>query len=337
MENSHSQSKFLVIQTASIGDVILATSVLEKLHDNFPGAQIDMLVKKRCNSLFTGHPFIHTLLVWDNQKHKYRELLSILKAVRNKKYDCVIDLHRFASSGFITAFSKALVKAGFRKNPFSFLFDIRADHQIGKESVKHETERNDGLLRSFTSGPVGKVRLYPSQDDHASVAQYKTKPYITIAPFSLWFTKQYPEDLWAALIRNIPWTVNIFLLGSENDKPLLNNFAKKAGQDHVINLAGQLKLLETASLIRDARMNFTNDSAPLHLASSMNAAVTAIFCSTVPAFGFGPLSDDAVVIETEERLDCRPCGIHGRKKCPLGTMACAYGINISRLIERGQR
>ena len=37
--------KFLVIQTASIGDVILATAVAEKLHAYFPDSQIDMMIK----------------------------------------------------------------------------------------------------------------------------------------------------------------------------------------------------------------------------------------------------------------------------------------------------
>ena len=40
-----------------------------------------------------------------------------------------------------------------------------------------------------------------------------------------------------------------------------------------------------------AGMNYVNDSAPLHFASAMNAPVTAVYCSTIPGFGFGPLSD----------------------------------------------
>jgi len=38
--------KFLVIQTAFIGDVVLATGILEKLHHFYPDAEIDLLVRK---------------------------------------------------------------------------------------------------------------------------------------------------------------------------------------------------------------------------------------------------------------------------------------------------
>lgn len=70
-------------------------------------------------------------------------------------------------------------------------------------------------------------------------------------------------------------------------------------------------------------MNYVNDSAPLHLASAVNAPVTAVFCSTVPAFGFTPLSDFSKIVETKHELDCRPCGLHGFHACPKGHFKCA--------------
>lgn len=79
--------------------------------------------------------------------------------------------------------------------------------------------------------------------------------------------------------------------------------------------------------MKSATMNYVNDSAPLHIASAMNAPVTAIFCSTVPAFGFGPLRENGRVVETSERLDCRPCGLHGHSACPKGHFRCAMGID----------
>jgi ADP-heptose:LPS heptosyltransferase len=69
------------------------------------------------------------------------------------------------------------------------------------------------------------------------------------------------------------------------------------------------------------------------LASAMNAPVTAIYCSTVPTFGFGPLSDKSKIIETKEKLNCRPCGLHGFKDCPKRHFKCATTIAISQLTQ----
>jgi heptosyltransferase-2 len=67
------------------------------------------------------------------------------------------------------------------------------------------------------------------------------------------------------------------------------------------------------------------------MASAMNAPVTAFFCSTVPGFGFGPLSDTSIIVETQEPLSCRPCGLHGYKACPEGHFKCAKTIDVNEL------
>lgn len=47
----------LVIQTAFIGDVILATALIEKLHACYPDSEISMLVRQGNESLLKNHPF----------------------------------------------------------------------------------------------------------------------------------------------------------------------------------------------------------------------------------------------------------------------------------------
>ena len=67
--------KFLVIQTAFIGDVVLSTALLASLHEKYPEAQIDFLVRKGNETLLKGHPYIHEVLVW-NKKENYFSLRS---------------------------------------------------------------------------------------------------------------------------------------------------------------------------------------------------------------------------------------------------------------------
>jgi len=122
-------------------------------------------------------------------------------------------------------------------------------------------------------------------------------------------------------------------LGAPGDQSACESIKTNSSHPRVMNLAGQLSFLESAALMKGAVMNFVNDSAPMHIASAVNAPVTAIYCSTVPAFGFGPLSDRKFVIETKEELACRPCGLHGFKSCPQGHFKCATTIKISDLKE----
>lgn len=318
--------KILVIQTAFMGDAVLATALIEELDDQLPHAELHLLVRKGNEGLFVQHPKLKKCWVWNKTKRKYLHLLQLLVSIRKEKFDTVYNLQRFAATGFLTVFSGAEKTIGFNKNPFSFLFSKSIPHQFGM----HETTRNLSLI-----GPPKERRpqLYPLAQNEAKCQQWKSEPYITIAPASVWATKQYPIQKWIELILQYPANVNIHLIGGPADFKLcqlLIGSAKQAGsQAKLSNLCGQLNLLDTCSLMRDANMNYTNDSGPLHLASAMNAPIRAIFCSTIDQFGFGPISRDAKIIETPLQLDCRPCGVHGKTSCPKGHFNCANSIKLT--------
>jgi len=311
--------------------VILATPLIESFATNHPEVEIDFLLRKGCESLFAGHPHIKELFIWDKSSKKYKGLFKLWKQIRKKRYDYIFNLQRFASTGFLTAFSKAHHTVGFDKNPFSFLYGKKVRHIIGTGTNLHEIDRNLMLLEHIVK-PVPVIRLYPSAIDVEKVSRYKTQAYICLAPASLWETKKYPEIKWVEFLNSLPEDINAFLLGSENDVKLCNNILKKSVKTKVFSLAGQLSILQTAALLKDAKMNFTNDSAPLHLASAVNAPVAGIFCSTLPAFGFGPRSENSFIIETNTKLCCRPCGIHGLKACPEKHFKCATTITNDQLL-----
>jgi len=294
-----------------------------------PEASISMLVREGNESLLKGHPFLKDVLVWKKKSGKTKSLISIINEVRQRKFDTVINLQRFLSSGLITFFSGADDKIGFNKNPVSFAFNHTSPHVIGDGS--HEVERNAKLIESWCKGETPRPKLYPSTSDYESVQIYKEDKYVTMAPASVWMTKQLPESKWTEMLTQSNNGIKIYLIGSAGDHKLCQQIIEAAGNSTAINLAGKMNLLQTAALMKDAEMNYVNDSGPLHISSAMNAPVTAFFCSTIPAFGFGPLSDTSVIIETLEILECRPCGLHGKTKCPLNHFKCGTTISTPTL------
>ncbi len=322
----------LVIQTAFIGDVVLATALLESLHKAYPMASIDIAVRKGNELLFNRHPYINKVLIWDKKQQKYRHLLALLKQIRSNRYEVVLNLQRYAATGFLTAFSGADTTIGFDKNPFSKMFTRSVLHEMGINGAGgHETERNHRLMQSISQQPLAKPALYPSAEDDAFTANWKQQPYICIAPTSVWFTKQFPLQKWIQFMNAVPEHIRVLLLGAPGDTAICDQLLQSGNHANSINLAGKCDFLQSSSLMRDAGMNYVNDSAPMHFCSAVNAPVTAIYCSTVPAFGYGPLSDKSIIVETTQSLSCRPCGLHGKKACPLGHFNCANSIDIAQL------
>ncbi len=323
-------TKYLIIQTAFIGDVVLATPVIENLKKGVPDAKIDFLLRKGNEGLLEGHPAINKLLIWNKKEGKYKNLWRLLQQIRKEQYDYVVLLQRFASTGFLAAFSKAKTIIGFKKNPFSFAFNKRIEHRFN-EGI-HEVDRNLDLIRTLTPVVQRAPKLYPSKEDYQSVKNLVEKKYVCLAPASVWFTKQLEHKQWVKLSCGLKDKYHICFLGGPADATICENIAKEADLINYSNFCGKLSFLQSAAMIDKAVMNYVNDSAPMHLASSVNAKVTAFFCSTVPAFGFGPLSEESIIAEVEESLDCRPCGLHGKKECPKRHFNCSGKIDVLKYL-----
>ena len=318
--------KFLIIQTAFIGDVVLATPMAEALAQ-LDNVEIHFLVRKGNESLLENNPFIHRVWIWNKTQNKFSNLFKLSNEIRKENFDCIVNLQRFASSGFLTFRSGASKKIGFQENPFSFCFTSKFKHEVN--NGLHEVNRNLELLREFVPGDF-PPRMFPSVKNFEKVAEYKSKSYVCVAPSSVWFTKQWPKANFIQLVNELSNKHHVFLLGAKSDFDLCEE-VRGVENFNATNLCGKLNFLESAALMRDAAMNFVNDSAPMHFASAMNAPTTAFFCSTIPEFGFGPLSERSRIVESAEDLDCRPCGLHGKKACPLGHFKC--GVCSDEQIE----
>ena len=315
--------KILVIQTAYIGDVILATALLEKLQQYYPKAQLDFLLRKGNEGLLKGHPYVSNILIW-NKKKKLKSLNRQLKRIRAERYDLLVNLQRFLLTGYLAARSKAKRIVGFKKNPLSLCFTKRFPHKFGNpEHPIHEVDRNLALIAEYTDQQPSLPRLYPSDEAYQAIKSKQSQPYVCIAPASTWFSKQLPAPKWVALMDRLAQDLQIYLLGSEKDYEYCQYIQDQSDHQKVEVLAGKLSFLESAALMQRATMNYTNDSAPLHMASAMQAPTTAVFCSTIPDFGFTALSQPARIVETRRKLACRPCGLHGKRNCPKGHFNCA--------------
>ena len=110
-------------------------------------------------------------------------------------------------------------------------------------------ERNHELIKEITDAAAVRPKLYPEVKDFEFVKQFQQQPYITIAPASVWFTKQYPKEKWISFIEKIPYKLSVLLIGAPSDKVLCEEIIEevrrqKSGvsseESSVGNLAGKL-------------------------------------------------------------------------------------------------
>jgi ADP-heptose:LPS heptosyltransferase len=337
--NRVKERHILIIQTAFIGDSILATSLIEEVKRRQPNTKIHFLIRKGNEAIARNNPNIFKLWIWDKSGFKYLKLFKLAFSMRAFFFESVLNIHRHASSGWVTAIVKAKNKVGFDKNPLSFFFNKKVPHHIPhmKEGrALHEVQRNYQLLAKVTEEKLIpedkslKPALYFTDQEVEKVNSICTdKEYLVMVPASVWFTKQWPKEKWQQLVGELCGKYHIYLTGAPGEKDFCDEIT--GNNSNCTNLCGKVSLTESALLMKNASRVFVNDSSALHLASAVNAKTTAIFNSTLPEFGYYPLADDSIVIET--RPDCKPCGLHGHRSCPKGHYKCAMDIEIESVVK----
>ncbi len=320
--------KVLIIQTAFLGDVILTLPILQVLKEKNPDWQIDFLCIPSTAVLFKHNPLVNKLIIYN--KRGGDSFSGIKKEIKGR-YDIVISPHRSARSGLLAYFSKAKKRITFDKTSFNFLYTDKVKYVQGI----HEIQRNLKLLKplGIDENNIIKPELFLDIDERSRITNLftdeKINPVddlIALAPGSVWFTKKYPKEKFAELLRLLINTNSkIFLIGGEADTKLGEFLISNSQNKNIINTIGKLNVLESAELVKRCRVLLTNDSAPLHIANSVGTKVLSLFGATVPVFGFFPYGKDDVILETKG-LVCRPCSIHGGKSCPIGTFICMHNI-----------
>lgn len=321
-----------------MGDVILTLPVLQVLKKTQPELEIDFMCIPKTSELLKNNPYVSEVIIYDKKNSGIRELISLIRFLKRKKYFAIISPHRSFRSALISTLASAKKTISFKKSSLSFLYDVKVDYL----NEIHEIQRNLKLLfpLGINEEKIIKPELFPALQEKEMIDKVflnnkinSTEKIITISPGSVWFTKRFPKEKFVRLcdLLNLH-AVKIFLIGGSEDKELCQYIFKTSSNKNIINTAGGLSILESAELIKRASILITNDSAPLHMANAMDTHAVAIFGATVPAFGFYPIGTNDTVIETNG-LKCRPCSIHGGDKCPIGTFVCMLNISEEKIAD----
>ena len=330
----------VVVQTAFIGDVILTLPLVQACKRVFPAAAIDVIVTPAAKELCATHADIREAIAYDKRgtDSGLAGLMRISRLLRSRSYDAAIVPHRSLRSAALVDLSRIPIRIGFDRSAGKVLLKKTVHYS----RAVHEIDRNLSLLTAVTDKPVPRElpRLSPSEADRKRIDRLlvelevsRPETLVAIAPGTIWNTKRWLKERFSSLAVNFDEAgLEVVLLGGKGDEVLCEEIRILSGSSHVYNTAGMLSLMQSVELIRRCKAIVCNDSAPMHMAAAAGTPVVAIFGATIPGFGFGPSGPLDVVVETQG-LKCRPCSIHGGKKCPIRTFDCMNNITYERVFQ----
>ena len=290
--------------------------------------------------MLANHPSLRSVIVYDKHGNDagVSGFTNILRRLRTGTYDVAIIPHRSLRSALLARFAKIPKRIGFDKSAGAWLMT----EVVGYDASLHEVMRNVKLLEPMGIAVDQKEFpvLYPSEEDRAIVSKLLSalredarRTMVAIAPGSVWNTKRWPKERFAALTKSLASSGRaVVIVGGEADRQMGDEIVAASESPRAINAAGRLSPLQSAVLIAMSRCLVTNDTAPMHIAVAMRTPVVAIFGATVPSFGFAPYGERDVILETHG-LACRPCSIHGGATCPITTFDCMIKIPVEAVLQ----
>ncbi len=332
--------KILVVQTAFIGDAIMATPIFRALHELYPDAKIHALTIPQSAIVFKYNPFVEKIIKFDKKSGIFKKIISIFRLIhllRREKYDIAISVQHSLTSALLMLLAGIERRIGnARQKYLTDRVQIPKGLHIRQRVLALLTPLSQSTFSDETEVFLSTVENQKAEEIIAKFSNedntVNKKNKIAIAPGSVWATKRWLPEYFSDLIKLLDEkNIDIYVIGSPQEKEFCQKIIDNSGAERVVNLAGELNLLESAALIKKMDLLLSNDSSPLHLANGVGTDVFAFFGPTVKRFGCYPYRPNDKMLEVD--LDCRPCSKHGTETCPLGHHNCMKLISPERVAE----
>ncbi|MEY3417629.1 MAG: hypothetical protein RL060_1741 [Bacteroidota bacterium] len=315
--------KILVIRFSSIGDIVLTTPVVRCLKTQLPNAEIHFCTKLPFKAIVENNPYISKTIYYQNN------LSATIEALKDEKYDLIIDLHHNLRS-LIIKLRLGIESRSFNKLNFKkwllVKFNINLlqhSHVVDRylDTVAHLGVVNDQQGLDYFIAPQDEINTADFGPDYS-------RGYDVYAIGGQHYTKKLPLFKMIELCQRI--TAPLVLLGGKEDIDNANAIIAACKGKNIIHACGQYNLNQSASVVRQAQKVISHDTGLMHIASAFKKEIIAIWGNTVPALGFAPYQTPFISIENKT-LSCRPCSKIGFNACPKGHFQCMTTLDFTTI------
>jgi ADP-heptose:LPS heptosyltransferase len=296
------------------------------LKTQFPDAEVHFLTKKRNADLLQANPYIDRIHLLD------KSLSGIVQSLKAENYDYVIDLHNNLRS--LAVKLKLKVKS-YSFNKLNFRKILLTRFRINTMPDGHIVERNLETLRSFNIRNDGKGLDYfiPEEDEFPmpELPDRFQKGYVAIVLAGTYPTKRLPVEKYKKLISES--SLPFVLLGGKSERTMGASIVEW-NTGHVMDFTGKLRINQSASLVKNARLVIANDTGLMHIAAAFHKKILSVWGNTSPELGMYPyLPGQGSEILEVKGLACRPCSKLGYPECPKKHFRCMNNIPEDRMID----
>lgn len=334
--------KILITRLDPIGDVVLSTPILKPLKKRFPKASLTYMVSSQAKDIVKGNPYIDEIITYDAFWHfqdglfrGIKNYVSLLKQLRSKEFDLVLDLEGNAKSIFLISYmSKIPIRVSRDWTGGGYLLTKVVPWDEKKHMIEYQADialavgvEIDNFEMFIPIGPEDRDFVY-SLFRKAGIND--SDFLVVLSPAARRITKFWPVERFAKigdwLVRS--FGARVIITGAPNEISIAEK-VKNLMQEEAHVLAGKTKTLKhLAAVMERASLVIGNDSGPMHIAAAMKTPTVTLFSSGLPS-EYRPYGDIHKVIQ-RGNLSCRPCT---ERKCVRPEGFCIELITVKDVQE----
>jgi len=339
--------KILVIRFSSLGDIILLNPIFKTIKALWPDREMIFVTKYTYRKIAINNPYVDKC-VFLNEEGKTLSKM-IYELANMGRFEYIFDMHNNIRSFLIKLFIRGNYRHTINKFTVKRYLTIwtKRDYKIPDAVERYKNVILSAARTSHISAQLNYEFFIPNINYYKNLS-YSILPqeydnrYICISPGAKWLTKRWPVEKYAELLKFLinDAEESIVLTGDKDEiaigERLLSLVNNKDKNVRVINLIGRTALDELVGIVSRAKLYIGNDSGTSHIAAMANVPSVIILGPTDKKLGFFPYKNNNVYI-IEKSLNCRPCTLHGRNRCPKKHFKCMYDITAEEVYMAARR
>ncbi|UXM85419.1 glycosyltransferase family 9 protein [Methanococcus aeolicus] len=317
--NKENIKKILVVRLDHIGDMVLLSSFLRNLKNNFPNSEITVLCRRMTKDVLECIPYVDNIQVLNvpwlsrNDGENWKNILRYL-IKHYKKYDLAIDLRGKPIHNIIVSLV-GKYSTGYGYYGLGFLLNKEV---IWENKPKHIVGRNLDILKaldlSVDNGKLGlKVdkEYYESLKSKLDFIEFDRDFVIVCHPISGNKCKNWLFNYWNKLNNlilneyNNNENLKILYGGSKNN---YNDIGKNINIDNknIFNIAGKLSLKEYFALVDLCDLLISVDTFAVHVRAAFDKPLIGIYSGTNYLYEWGPYTEKKTIFQ-DKSCHFYPC------------------------------
>lgn len=319
-----------------VGDAVMATPLIEALHEAWPAATIDLLLKRYLSGLFNDAPWANREIIINDGK-SFWQLRSLLA---RERYDLGVLLPNSLRPALLLAAARVRRRVGYRRNGRGPL--LSPGLPFPRERPFRMVDFYGALGERLHVGNTNRpLKLHASPETRQAAADLLKRhgldceaPLLGLNPGAKYgSSKLWPAAHFAAAADGIAarHPVQMVILAGPGEDELAAEIASRARTKLVVLPSAEVNLSMLKNVLTHLNMLITNDTGPRHMAVALGVPVVTVYGPTHAAWGQTDFSHgEDLFIE----VDCGPCM---ERKCPLGHHRCMTDLEPSRVVDAAVR